>query len=451
MTAVGGAADVVEALAAAYLWGYPLVAVHRARARAGAQARGPAAATGGLVARPRLSTAVDRSVVAPNNDTLYASGWFDLGAGDVTVEVDRMDPPDRYWSVMLIDAYTDVAYVCRRLHGTGGARVRVTLDPILPPPTTAVEVVPMATRTLWVLARVLVDGPDDLAAARAAQSRIRVHQAGTVRGRPALSARGGAEGRSAAGPGDSGRGRPARPAGARSPGTDAAGRGSGALAAGADPRIADFFADLRDALAIDPPAPWQPPAPAGTADLLADPPTADVRAAGVERGEELLALHGRGVDRHGNGWGTRSRGADFGDDVTYRAAFARYSLAGHLPAENRSYSRLVDGRRCSVLRFPPGGEPPVDAFWSLSLYGPDMFFVDNPLGRFSIGDRTPGLRRDRDGSLSIAVSHTDPGPGANWLPAPAGPCVLALRAYEGHPPVVDATWFPPELTGSSSP
>jgi hypothetical protein len=203
--------------------------------------------------------------------------------------------------------------------------------------------------------------------------------------------------------------------------------------------------ELRRALAVDPPAPWHPPPPPRLDVLLDDPPEPDVLAAGAEEGERRIAAHGRGVDRTGHGWGTRSRGAAFGDDVTYRAAFAKFSLAGHLPAENRSYSRLVDGRRPSVLRFPPGGEPPVDGFWSLCVYGPDMFFVANEIDRYSIGDRTPGLHREQDGSLAVTIGHDRPPAPANWLPAPAGPCVLALRAYEGHAEVAEATWFPPDL------
>jgi hypothetical protein len=140
------------------------------------------------------------------------------------------------------------------------------------------------------------------------------------------------------------------------------------------------------------------------------------------------------------------RGAAFGDDVTYRAAFAQVSLAGHLPAENRSYSRGVDGTRTHTLRFPPGGEPPVDAFWSLAAYGPDLFLVPNALGRHSIGSRTPGLRRDPDGGLTLTVAATPPASGtANWLPAPAGAGALVLRCYEGRAAVRDATWFPPPL------
>jgi hypothetical protein len=213
------------------------------------------------------------------------------------------------------------------------------------------------------------------------------------------------------------------------------------------------LAELGRALAADPPAPWHPAPPGGLEALRAlidDPPPPDVVAAGARLGEERVRACGAGADRFGNGWGTRRRGADFGDDVTYRAAFGRVSLAGHLPAENRGYNRVVDGARGWLLRFPPGGEPPVDGFWSLTAYGPDLFLVPNEAGRHSVGDRTPGLCRAGDGSLTIALAPTPPdGAGTEaavtWLPTPPGPCVLVLRCYEGRAGVRDATWFPPDL------
>ena len=173
--------------------------------------------------------------------------------------------------------------------------------------------------------------------------------------------------------------------------------------------------------------------------------------AGATEAERRLAARGGGADRHGHGWGTRSRGAAFGDDVEYRAAFARVSLAGHLPAENRSYSRPVDGTRPARLRFAPGGEPPVDGFWSLTMYGPDLFLAVNEIDRWSLGDRTPGLRRDGDGGLSVLVGHQRPDDAANWLPAPAGRGFLVLRCYEGREPVVAADWFPPPLAPGYQP
>jgi hypothetical protein len=420
-----------EAVAEAYVWGYPLVVMHRTCAAQG----GPGAPP---ILLEDLATAANRAVVAPNNDTLYSSAWYDLRRGDVTVDVGVLDPPDRYWSVMILDAYTNVRYVCRRLNGPGGTRVRVTYDPT---PTTApaadhaTDIVVVGTPTVWLLARVVVDGPEDLAAARAAQAKVRhIQDVGPTAAGPAPSSR-----------------------------------------ADQPPSGTGFLAELRSALEIDPPAAWHPAPPAGLDLLLADASTGaladDVVAAGLAAGEQRISS-GLRMDRFGNGWGTRSRGAAFGDDVVYRAAFAKFSLAGHLPAENRSYTRMFDGTAPAVLHFPPGGEPPVDGLWSLCLYGPDLFFVANPIDRYSIGDRTPGLVRGADGGLSILVAAPDPADpsrplggeafaaavargaaaaaGAepavtNWLPAPAGPCFLALRAYEGREPVVAAQWFPPDL------
>ncbi|HEY0817469.1 MAG TPA: DUF1214 domain-containing protein, partial [Rhizobacter sp.] len=90
------------------------------------------------------------------------------------------------------------------------------------------------------------------------------------------------------------------------------------------------------------------------------------------------------------------------------------------------------GAHSYELRFPPGAGPHVGAFWSLTMYRrSDCLFVANPIGRYSIGDRTPGLRREGDGSLAIRVSARDPGPGHNWLPAPYGEAFyVVLRLYQ---------------------
>jgi Protein of unknown function (DUF1214) len=76
----------------------------------------------------------------------------------------------------------------------------------------------------------------------------------------------------------------------------------------------------------------------------------------------------------------------------------------------------LDGRSRYTLTFDQ--DPPVDAFWSITMYDlPDFYLVANPIGRYSIGDRTPGLRRGRDGSLTIVIQHDQPADSANWLPA----------------------------------
>ena len=104
-----------------------------------------------------------------------------------------------------------------------------------------------------------------------------------------------------------------------------------------------------------------------------------------------------------------------------------------------------------MLRFPAGQLPPTRAFWSLSMYELTLegraFFTDNPLSRYAIGDRTRGLTYGADGSLDILIQHDRPAEGeeANWLPAPAGPMRLVLRAYEPDESLLDASYRIPSV------
>jgi hypothetical protein len=100
-----------------------------------------------------------------------------------------------------------------------------------------------------------------------------------------------------------------------------------------------------------------------------------------------------------------------------------------------------------VLHFPAGGLPPVDAFWSVTLYGPDHFFTANPIDRYAIGDHSPGLRYGPDGSLDIYIQHDPPaGHEANWLPAPTGAFYLSMRLYLPQPPVLEGRYHYPTVT-----
>jgi hypothetical protein len=409
MTAASTPEADLEAAREAYVWGFPLVVMHRTRALH--CSRTP---TGVLNHVDGLATPAARTVVAPNNDTLYSSGWYDLSFGDVVVEV---PPIERYWSVMVLDAYTNVQYISRRTHGTEGASVRLTLDPDAEPVRGRSDFLPVATPTAWILVRTLVDGPDDLDAARAIQRQIAV----------------------------------TAPPGHPHHTTTRAGRPDQVHTAGAA-----FFDELTAAVAVDPPARWHPrPSDAAWA-LIADPRRIDTEslAEAVERGDATVAANRAATDRRGNGWGTNQSGSDFGDDVLRRASIAKFALAAHHPAENRSYvahtddrGNRLDGDVPLTLRFAPD-EPACDAFWSLTVYGRDLYLVDNAIGRYAIGDRTAGLRRDARGGLELTIGRSPPPDTSNWLPAPSGRYVLALRVYEGRPEVVDATWFPPALSSS---
>jgi hypothetical protein len=107
----------------------------------------------------------------------------------------------------------------------------------------------------------------------------------------------------------------------------------------------------------------------------------------------------------------------------------------------------LNGEKRYRIHLPAGSEPEVGAFWSITLYGPDANMVSNEIGRYSIGDRTPGLVRDEEGGLTIAVQAAAPADErVNWLPAPSGPFWMVLRAYQPGPSLLDTSWSPPQLS-----
>jgi hypothetical protein len=84
----------------------------------------------------------------------------------------------------------------------------------------------------------------------------------------------------------------------------------------------------------------------------------------------------------------------------------------------------------SIIRFAKDAVPPVEAFWSITLYDDEGFQVANPIHQFAVSRRMP-LKRDGDGSLTLYFQNDDPGTDreANWLPAPKGPFNLSMRLY----------------------
>jgi hypothetical protein len=130
------------------------------------------------------------------------------------------------------------------------------------------------------------------------------------------------------------------------------------------------------------------------------------------------------TDHYGRDWFTRARVAR-----CYIGLLGTQEVIYQM-AHRDSQGHPLDGRHRYRLRFAPGGLPQVDAFWSLSLYRKsDYLFVDNPLQRYALGDRTAGLCTDPDGGLAIWLGHTPPPQTSNWLPAPADTFYVALRLY----------------------
>jgi hypothetical protein len=160
-----------------------------------------------------------------------------------------------------------------------------------------------------------------------------------------------------------------------------------------------------------------------------------------------------------NGWRVPSMVLGrFGTDYGTRAVVALIGLGANLP-EDAVYPSVfvdadgqpLDGANRYVIRFDRDATPPVKAFWSITLYDANSFFVANPINRSAVSSWMP-LRKNADGSLEIYVQADSPGADkeSNWLPAPpSGPFNLTLRMYwpnETAPSIIDGSWKPPAVT-----
>lgn len=336
----------------------------------------------------------DREVVSPNNDTVYSNAWLDLSQGPVLVGTPDMG--DRYWTLGLLDAWTNpFAYVGRR---TTGNRQQRTLvhgpDWRGSVPAGVDNVIAAPGQDVWIIGRILVDdAPADIEHVRGLQARIVAR---------------------------------------RLDGSDAAMRVDTRLdgRSTAVPPASLYRAIVNEALARN-------PVPRG--ETLHWPPGDDDLATELPRVFEQLRQKEQ-PHALGGGWALQVAVRDhWGDDVLTRARIAR-NFIGALGIEEAMYPTAevdaggepLHGSRAYELRFPPGQGPRVGAFWSLTMYRrSDCLFVANPIGRYSIGDRTPGLRLEADGSLAIRLQADDPGPGCNWLPAPRDELFyVVLRLYQ---------------------
>ncbi len=138
-----------------------------------------------------------------------------------------------------------------------------------------------------------------------------------------------------------------------------------------------------------------------------------------------------------NGWITMFGLGVPGNSMFLRTAHAQLFLGPvNVPQEAMYWWANVDGaghalsgQHDYIMHFPPGGLPPNDAFWSLTMGDAKNHFVANPINRYSVSDRS-GLAQNADGSVDIYLQTAAPtGHESNWLPAPGGNFILWLRVY----------------------
>jgi hypothetical protein len=144
------------------------------------------------------------------------------------------------------------------------------------------------------------------------------------------------------------------------------------------------------------------------------------------------------------------------NNYRYRMAAAKLGIYGNSKAEamypiygTDAEGRPLDGANRYHLRFDPGGLPPVNAFWSVTMYGmPESLLVANPLDRYLINSpMLPRLAKDPDGAVTLIIQSNSPGPDqeSNWLPAPTGPFLMAMRLYWPKEEALAGRWTPPPL------
>jgi hypothetical protein len=425
----------------AYVYGYPLVTMDMTR-RVMTNAKRPLAhhaPMGQFYNAPTYPDAAFRDVTAPNADTLYSTAWLDLEKEPYVLSLP--DEADRYFLMPMLSGWTDVfAAPGKRTTGTAAQTYAITgprWQGKLPAGVTELR---SPTNLVWILGRTYCTGtPADYKAVHALQDRTSLVP---------LSAWGR---------------RYVQPVGRFDPSIDMSTPVRdqvNALDAGA------FFARLAQLMRENPPAEADAPIVAKLAklgivpgedfDMLKLDPAVQRGLARVPRPAlEKIMGQGKAAGTHVNGWDFTTQTGVYGTDYLQRAYIAAVGLGANRPqdavyptsdvdAEGKPY----DGANRYVVHFANGALPPAEAFWSLTLYDAEYFFVDNPLDRYDLGSRS-ALTPNADGSVDLTIQNVSPGVAkeANWLPAPAGRFVLMLRLYwPAEPPkpsILDGSWKPP--------
>jgi hypothetical protein len=388
-------------------------------------------------------TAEMKVVVRPNFDTLYSSAWLDLTKEPVIVSVP--DTHGRYYLLPMLDMWTDVfASPGWRTSGTQAGDYAVT-----PPGWTGslpagVVRIDAPTPYVWIIGRTKTDGPSDYAAVNKLQAELKITPLSNW-------------------------GKAAMPAvGTVDPGIDMK----------TPPKItvdtmpaAKFFATAAEILKVQPPHVTDQPIlalmqrigfePGKSFDIdKVDPAIKAGLETAPEDALKLMAWKSASLARVVNGWSmnTDTMGV-YGNYYLKRAIITQLGLGANLP-EDAIYpinladetGKPLDGGSDYVLHFDKGATPPVNAFWSITLYDAQGYQVANSLNRFAVSNWMP-FKTNPDGSLDLYFKNASPGADkeANWLPAPKGPFNLTMRLYAPKSDALTGKWNPPPVMKEGQP
>ncbi len=418
---------------AAYVWGYPTVDLYAIlRGHALDPSSGEYRAPLNHIGHVRhLGTPDDKVVVAPNLDTPYSFAWLDLRAEPVVITVPPFEP-DRYLSLQISDLYTwIVGYVTPRTNGRGGGDfliARAAWQGKVPPGIRKVFRSPTDLALGFFRTQLL--GPDDLANVHRLQDGIIVRPLSSYVASPGS-------------PIPRAMPQPVAPIDVRRTPFDPA-----------------FFDILNWMLSFMPVLPEEAALRRGFAEIgivagepfRPDAATQAAVVAGMQDGLAEIQRFAAGVRSSAEIFGSRET---LGSNYVARAAGAMLGMLGNSAEEFLGVGYAADargdafdGQRRYRIHFKADDMPPVDAFWSITVYTPQRQPYANALGRYAVNTpMVPALLRDADGGFTIDVQHDSPGAAreANWLPVPKGPFILTFRAYQPREAIRDGSWTPPPV------
>jgi hypothetical protein len=427
----------------AYVYGYPLVTMEMMRRVMTnvSEASARRAPMGLFANMRRFPTPQDRDATTPNTDTLDSTAWLDLSREPSVLSIPDMS--GRYYIMPMLDAWTNVFQVPgKRTTGTGPQKYAITGPGWKGSLPAGVVEYRSPTNIVWILGRIYSTGtPEDYDAVHNIQDQLSLVP---------LSAYG-------------------KP---RSPPAPVSVDPTLDMKVSVREQVdrmdmSAYFGVLCKALEKNPPLPSDTAmieriakigiVPGQDFDVGKLP--AGIRTslkAVTKLAHAKIMAHVKDAGAFENGWVVTTRAGQYGTEYLQRATIAAIGLGANRP-QDAVYSiseKDPDGRDHSgyhryVIHFEKGMEPPVKAFWSLTMYDDKYFLVPNPLNRYALGTRDK-LVANPDGSVDLYLQRDDPGGDkeANWLPTPPGAFIPMLRLYwpnDTAPSILDASWRPPPL------
>lgn len=400
---------------------------------------------------PELTNANDTGIVSPNADTLYCLAWMDLSKGPLVLKVPPISP-DRYYTFQFLDAYTNVfTYVGTRATGSTGGTYLITgpdWEGQVPEGMTKIW---SPTNLAWIAQRTLLKGAADIDNVHAIQDQISLEPlSAMVQGQAPPPPPPPQQQQAAAAalfvPSELQQ----NPISPRPPFIPLTGI-----------KIYDEIGQAMIGNPLNPPEPALVKklasigiGPGMTPSTQANDTIKQALQTGITEGEKLIAAQLANLGEVINGWRIISTEM-FGTDYLFRAAVTKLGFGANTaheafypPAYTDSQGRPLNGSNNYIIHFDPGQTPPVEAFWSITMYNNKSLFVDNPINRYNIGQYSEGLKNNTDGSLDIYIQNASPGADkeSNWLPSPAKePFKVIMRMYLPQPQVLNGTYQYPTI------